>query len=143
MQDRDYHHRKAVKSNSPYHWKMYKKLKNYVNKAVKKCKSDYYTNLIKKNKGNSGELWKTLNDISYRKSHFSPSCIVADGISNTSPKSIAEKLNDQFSSTGSKLACKIKNKSQPSNPEPKTNPLSNSSENEFVFQPVKQSYVIY
>ena len=119
---------------------MYKKLKNYVNKVVKKCKFDYYTNLINKNKGSSGELWKTLNDISSRKSHFSPSCIVADGISYFSPKSIAEKLNDHFSSTGSELAYKIKHKSQPSNLEPKTNSSSNFSENEFVFQPVKQNY---
>ena len=75
MQDRDYHHRKAVKTNSPYHWKMYKKVKAYVNKTVKKCKADYYQDLINKNKGNSGELWKSLNKITSRKSSSPPSCI--------------------------------------------------------------------
>lgn len=42
MRDRDYHHRKAVQSNSEFHWNMYKKLKCLVNKQVKKSKADYY-----------------------------------------------------------------------------------------------------
>ena len=61
MRDRDYHHRKAVKSNSEFHWNMYKKLKCLVNKQVKKSKADYYLELINNNKGNSSGLWKTLN----------------------------------------------------------------------------------
>ena len=56
MQDRDYHHRKAVKSNSPFHWMMYKKIKSYVNTNVKKCKAEYYSNLINTNKGNTGKI---------------------------------------------------------------------------------------
>ncbi len=63
MQDRDYHHRKAVKSNSSFHWMMYKKIKCYVNTNVKKCKAEYYSKLINTNKENTGALWKTLNDI--------------------------------------------------------------------------------
>jgi hypothetical protein len=50
-----------------------------------------------------------VNDISSRKSHSSPSCIEANGVSHTDPKSIAESLNDHFSSIGSKLATKIRN----------------------------------
>ena len=42
MRDCDYHYRKAVKSNSEFHWNMYKKLKCLVNKQVKKSKADYY-----------------------------------------------------------------------------------------------------
>jgi hypothetical protein len=41
MQDRDYHHRKAAKSNKTYHWNMYKQLRNFVNKEVKSAKSKY------------------------------------------------------------------------------------------------------
>ena len=33
IRDRDYHHRKGVKSNSSYHWEMYGKLRNSVNKS--------------------------------------------------------------------------------------------------------------
>ena len=34
MRDRDFHHSKAIKTKSSYHWKMYKKLRLYVNKQV-------------------------------------------------------------------------------------------------------------
>jgi hypothetical protein len=138
MQDRDYHHRKAVKSNSPFHWMMYNKIKYYVNINVKKCKAEYYSNLINTNKGNTSALWKTLNDISSRKSHCSPSCIEANGVSHTDPKFIAESLNDHFSSIGSKLASKIRNLN------PNQNSIKQPSqfrENEFVFQPIEESYV--
>ena len=67
MRDRDYHHRKAVKSSSEFHWNMCKKLKCLVNKQVKKSKAEYYLELINKNKGNCSGLWKTLNEITGRK----------------------------------------------------------------------------
>ena len=34
MRNRDYHHLKAVKSNSSYHWEMYRKLRNSVHKEM-------------------------------------------------------------------------------------------------------------
>ena len=62
MRDRDFHHLKAIKTKSLHHWKMYK-LRLHVNKQVCKCKSDYYQDLILKNKGNLSNLWKTLNNV--------------------------------------------------------------------------------
>ena len=108
MQDRDYHHRKAGRSNSEFHWNMYKKLKCLVNKQFKKSKADYYLELINNNKGNSTGLWKTLNEITECKLTSSVTCIEADGISYTDSKSIAEVLNNNFSSVGSRLADGIK-----------------------------------
>ena len=35
MRDRNYHLRKAQKSNSTYHWGMYRKLRNFVNREIK------------------------------------------------------------------------------------------------------------
>ena len=46
MNQRDHLHRRAIKSNSPYLWPRYKKLKNYVNREMQKCKAEYYSNLI-------------------------------------------------------------------------------------------------
>ena len=46
MPDRDYHHRKATKTNSSAHWKMYRKLKNCVTHEIKFAKSKHYCNLI-------------------------------------------------------------------------------------------------
>ena len=104
MRDRDYHHRKAIKSNSEFHWNMYKKLKCLVTKQVKKSKADYYLELINRNKSNSSGLWKILNEITSRKSTSPVTCIEADGVTYTDSQSIAEVLNDYFSSIGSKLA---------------------------------------
>ena len=69
MRDRDFHHAKAIKTNSKCHWEMYKKMKNFMNKEVKKCKAEYYSDLINKNKGNPSELWKTFNEITPKKSN--------------------------------------------------------------------------
>ena len=138
MQDRDYHHRKAVKFISPFHRMMYKKIKSHVNINVKKCKAEYYSNLINMNKGNTGALWKTLNDIASRNSHSSPSCIEANRVSHTDPKFIAKSLNDHFSSIGSQLASKIRNLYPNRN---SIKQLSQFCENEFVFQPIEESYV--
>ena len=108
MQDRDYHHRKATKTNSSHHWKLYKKLKIYINKVVKKCKAECYQDLINKNKGISRELWKTLNKVTSRKSSPPPSSIEDNGVSLTDPKSIAETINTHFSVIGTKLAAAIR-----------------------------------
>ena len=110
MRDRDYHRRKAVKSNSEYHWKLYKQAKISVNKLIKKCKSEYYLDLINKNKGNSSVLWKTLNEITSRKSSAPITSIEIDGTSQTDVKSIVEGLNSHFSSIGMKLATLIKSR---------------------------------
>ena len=140
MRDRDYHHRKAIKSNSEFHWNMYKKLKCLVTKQVKKSKADYYLELINRNKSNSSGLWKILNEITSRKSTSPVTCIEADGVTYTDSQSIAEVLNDYFSSIGSKLAAKItpglnyiwKNPSLTVD----ANPVSG-----FNFQPVEEAFV--
>ncbi len=140
MQDRDYHHRKAIKSNSEFHCNLYKKLKCLVTKQVKKSTADYYLELINRNKSNSSGLWKILNEITSRKSTSPVTCIEADGVTYTDSQSIAEVLNDYFSSIGSKLAAKItpglnyiwKNPSLTVD----ANPVSG-----FNFQPVEEAFV--
>ena len=68
MRDRDYHHRKARKSGSAYHWHMFRNLPNFVNKDIKASKSKYYINFIKESKGNASKIWNAVNEASYRKS---------------------------------------------------------------------------
>ena len=69
MRDGDFRRAKAIKTNSTYHWEMYNKMKNFVYKEVKKCKAEYCSVLINKNKGNPIELWKTFNEITSKKSN--------------------------------------------------------------------------
>ena len=62
MCDRDYHHRNAMNCNSDYHWNMYKKLRNLVNREMKSAKSKYFVDLINNNKGDNSMIWKALKE---------------------------------------------------------------------------------
>lgn len=108
MRDRNYHLRKAQKSNSTYHWGMYRKLRNFVNREIKSSKSNYYCNLIEEGKGDSSLVWKAVNEASSRNVSSSiPQCIISSGVQYTDPKSIATALNEYFASVGRLLAEKF------------------------------------
>lgn len=51
--DRDYHFKMARRNNSAYKWRMYRKLRNFVNRLEKKLKSKYYCNLIEEAEGDA------------------------------------------------------------------------------------------
>ena len=105
MRDRGYHHRKARKSGSTYHWKMFRKLWNFVSKEVKASKSKYYTNLIEESKGNASKIWNAVNKASCRKKQSTaPSYIISEEVQHTEPKAIAAVLNKHFATIGQILA---------------------------------------
>ena len=64
--------------------------------------------VITENKSNPSALWETLNDITSREERIPISCIEDDGVQYCSNKSIAKILNNHFSTTGTKLAQKLK-----------------------------------
>ena len=108
MRDRNYHLRKAQKSNSTYHWGMYRKLRNFVNREIKSSKSNYYCNLIEESKGDSSMVWKAVNEaFSSNVSSSIAQYIIASGVQYNDPKSIATVLNDYFASVGRLLAEKF------------------------------------
>ena len=57
MSQRDYFHRRAIKSNSPHLWSRYKELKNYVNKEMQKCKAECYSNPTSENKSEQSKCF--------------------------------------------------------------------------------------
>ena len=108
MRHRNYPLRKAQTSNSTYHWGMYRKLRNFVNREIKSSKSNYYCNLIEEGKGDSSLVWKAVNEASSRNVSSSiPQCILSSGVQYTDPKSIATALNDYFASVGRLLEEKV------------------------------------
>ena len=108
VRDRDYHHRKARKSGSAYHWHMFRKFRNFVNKEIKTSKSKYYTNLIEGSKGNAGKIWNAVNEASYRKSQSAaPSCIISNEVQHTEPKATTAALNEHFATIGQTLADRL------------------------------------
>ena len=97
MHNRDYHLKKANKTQSKIHWSAYCKLRCLVNKQIREGKSSYYENLIKENNKNPSGLWKTLNEITSRsKPSSAPSSIISNGIEHKDTKSIASLFNNFF-----------------------------------------------
>ena len=136
MSQRDYPHRRAIKSYSPHLWSHYKKLKNYVNKEMQKCKAEYYSNLTSENKSNPSALWKNLNEITSRKQSSPISCMETDGVAHCDNPPIAKILNVHFSTTGTKLAMKLKSFITLSSP-----PASSPDLPKFVFKPITKELV--
>ena len=111
MQDRDYHLKKAHKTKSETYWSTYRKLRCFVNKKVRECKSKYYENLIDEHNNNPPGLWKTLNELTSRNSQSSaPSTIISNGVEYKNTKSIAFLFNNFFTNVGITLANAIKQK---------------------------------
>ena len=108
MNQRYLFHRRAIKTNSTHFWTRYRKLKNYVNTVIQKCKAEYYSSFITENKSNPSALWKTLNEITSRKQSSPIPCVEADGVTHCDNPSIAKILNNHFSTIGTNLAMKIK-----------------------------------
>ena len=136
MSQRDYLHRRSIKSNSPHLWSRYKKLKNNVNKEIQKCKAEYYSNLISENKSKPSALWKTLNEITSRKQSSPISCIEADGVAHYDNPSVSKILNVHFSTIGTKLAMKLKSFTTLPSP-----PARSAVLPKFVFKPITEEFV--
>ena len=108
MRDRDYHHRKAIRSNSSFHWAQYRRLRNLANREIKSAKSNYYCEVIKEAKGDSSKIWKAVNEASCRNNKSStPQSIIVDEVHHKTPRSIASVLNSHFATIGNILADKI------------------------------------
>ena len=58
--DRDFRRRKALSSNSQYHWGMYRKSGNFANREERSLKSRYYCKQIKDAKNESSSIWKAI-----------------------------------------------------------------------------------
>ena len=103
--DWDYHHKKARKSNSKYHWGMYRKLRNLANRENKRLKSEYFCNLINDSKGDSAKMWKSLKQV-IPDSKSTVKEVQALKVKHkvfTKPSDIVEIFNKHFSTIGQKL----------------------------------------
>ena len=79
MNQRNCLYRKAIKSKNPVDWTKYKEVKNSVNTQIRKCKSNYYCNVIEESKSQPKSLWKHLNNITLRKPNSNVSSLLDDG----------------------------------------------------------------
>ena len=117
-------------------WRIYRQLRNRVNRDIKKAKSDYYTNLIQENQGDAKGFWKAFKKtLPSLKTSTNISSLLVDGAVVTSDESIATVLNNFFVSIGRKLAEKFPDLSSSNQPE--DNP--NATGFEFSFQLISES----
>jgi len=82
---------------------MYRKLKNCANREERRLKSEYYCRLIEDANGDSCRMWKAIKE-TLPSNRCEINAIFSDGKLQTDPASIAETLNNHFSSIGKKLA---------------------------------------
>ena len=66
MRDRDVAKRKAIKSNNPQDWAMYKRLRNRINGEVKSTKASYYASAFIQSNGDSRKTWQLINELTSR-----------------------------------------------------------------------------
>jgi hypothetical protein len=64
--NRDKLKRKAVISNDTDNWLHFKLAQNKCNNMLKEAKRDYYHRLFAVNKGNTKEIWNTINELMSR-----------------------------------------------------------------------------
>ena len=108
--NRDFHRRKALSSNSQYHWRMYRKLRNFASREEKSLKSQYYWKLIEDAKNDSSSMWKAMKQ-TLPSNHMDTNAIFSNGKLHTSFIDIAEHLNQHFSNIAKYLAKVFRNTS--------------------------------
>ena len=114
MKKRDYHHKKAIKTNKQLHWSSYKRLRNAVSMKLRKEKASYYSNqLCEKHslctgyeKQDSRKLWKTLNELIPNKKQYKTANAPA------SENLTATSFNEFFTSVVEKLCGHYKSKTR-------------------------------
>ena len=108
--DRDFHRRKALSSNSQYHWGMYRKLRNFANREERSLKSQYYCKLIEDAKNDGSSIWKAIKQ-TLPSNHMDTNAIFYNEKLHTSSIAIAEHLNQHFTNIGRYLAKTFRNTS--------------------------------
>ena len=108
--DRDFHRRKALSSNSQYHWGMYRKLRNFANREERSLKSQYYCKLIEDAKNDGSSIWKAIKQ-TLPSNHMDINAIFYNEKLHTSSIAIAEHLNQHFTNIGRYLAKTFRNTS--------------------------------
>ena len=129
MKKRDYHHKKAFKTNKELHWSSYKRLRNAVSMKLRKEKVSYYSYQLCE-KQDSRKLWKTLNEpIPNKKQRKTANAPASENLTATS-------FNEFFTSVVEKLCGHYKSKTR------LPDILTPRAAQNFVVQKVSTNFVL-
>jgi len=92
--DRDFHRRKALSSNSQYHWGMHRKVEEFCKSEERSLKSQYHCKLIEDAKNDSSSMWKAIKQ-TLQLNYMDTNPLFSNGKLHTSFVDIAEHLNQQ------------------------------------------------
>ena len=107
---KQYLYNKFLKSRSPADGKNYKSYKNLFQKLLKKAKSNYYSNQLKKHKSDSKKTWQIINEVTGRKNASKdtfPQTVKLNENMIYDKHKICTEFNKYFVSVGPNLASKI------------------------------------
>ena len=108
MHNRDILKIKAIKTNDPNDWAVFKKQRNLVNKQVRLAKQVYYQNIFNKHTSDSRKTWQTINELTSHKSgKMSVTSLKVNGLTITNPLELSNEFNNHFANIGPKLASEI------------------------------------
>ena len=98
MRDRDVAKRKAIKSNNPQDWAMFKRLRNRINGEGKSTKASYYAGAFFQSNGDSLKTWQLINKLTSRqKNNASVKELRLNENSVTNSRELSSAFNDHFS----------------------------------------------
>lgn len=108
MHDRDILKIKVSKSNDPNEWAHFRKRRNAVNREIRLAKQAYFQNNFTEHMGDSKKTWRTINELTSRKSgKTSVTSLNVNGSSITDPSEVSNEFNNHFATIGPKLASDI------------------------------------
>ena len=100
MKTRDHWHKHARRTNDSLAWSAYRNFRGEVRREIKLAEWEFVSNQIKKDPGNSNNIWKTIRLCIPKKSS-------SEGIFSQDEKIVAENFNNFFVSVGNSTVDKI------------------------------------
>ncbi|CAH3121114.1 unnamed protein product, partial [Porites lobata] len=102
--------KKAVKTKDASSWNRFRKVKNKVNQEIKATKKAYYNNSFNNYAGDQRKTWKTINELTSRKSNKTIiNEIQYQGLKSSNQAEVAELLNTFFIEIGPRLSRNVSN----------------------------------
>ena len=108
MNCRDRLKRKAIKTNDPSIWNQFRTMRNQVNRDIHTAKQAYYKNAFNNCSGDQRKTWKTINELTSRKSNKTViNEIDYNGQKSENQTDVAEMLNSFFTEIGPNLSSHV------------------------------------
>ena len=124
---------------------VYKKMRKFCDKHVKKAKSKYYTKYFEQYKSDSRKQWSMINSLlnRRRKSVSINKLIDKDGNTASSPTQIAETFNNYFANIASSIKQNLVHDTDATNSNPSTHNthLPSTTQNSIYLTPTEPSEI--